>query len=103
MIFRHMQYVGEVPAKVIKYRFSEDIIDEMKKIDYSKLNEKMIRENINRLYEEITDKSQIDWLPKNKVEDRNVFFAQDLEHHCTIQNKKNDQLRDVDWGRRPEL
>lgn len=53
-----------VPAKVIKYRFSEDIIDEMKKIDYSKLNEKMIRENINRLYEEITDKSQIDWLPK---------------------------------------
>lgn len=55
---------GGVPAKGIKYRFSEDIIDEMKKIDYSKLNEKMIRENINRLYEEITDKSQIDWLPK---------------------------------------
>lgn len=63
MISRHMQYVGG-PAKVIKYRFSEPIIDEMKKIDYSKLNERMIRENINRLNEEITDISQIDWLPQ---------------------------------------
>lgn len=45
--------VGGVPAKVLKYRFSEDIVDVLKQIDFSKLNEKFIKENIDSLYKEI--------------------------------------------------
>lgn len=44
---------GGVPAKVIKYRFSGDIINELMKLDFSKLNEMIIMENIDELYEEI--------------------------------------------------
>lgn len=56
--------VGGVPAKVIKYRFEQDMIDELMKIDYSKLEKKDIEEHLDELYAELTDKSQIDWMPK---------------------------------------
>lgn len=46
--------VGGVPAKVIKYRFSEEVI---KKIKNMKLNDKMIKNNIDVLYKEITDEN----------------------------------------------
>lgn len=38
--------VGGVPAKVIKYRFEKEIIDELLKIDFSKLDYKVIKEHI---------------------------------------------------------
>ncbi len=47
--------VGGVPAKVIKYRFSQDIIDELLKIDFSSMDEKFIRENIDDFYKRISD------------------------------------------------
>lgn len=56
--------VGGVPAKVIKYRFSSDMIEELLKIDYSKLSEKMIKEHIDGLYSELDDVKQLDWLPR---------------------------------------
>ena len=37
--------VGGVPAKVIKYRFEESIIDELLKVDFSKLNRELIKSN----------------------------------------------------------
>lgn len=43
--------VGGVPAKFIKKRFNDDIIDELLKIDYSKITPEMICNNINDLYE----------------------------------------------------
>lgn len=55
--------VAGVPAKVIKYRFSQDIIDEMLKIDYSNLSEEAIKMNINKLYTEMSDKKLIEWMP----------------------------------------
>ena len=54
--------VGGVPAKVIKYRFPSDIIDELLKIDYNKMTEDMI--NINELYNELESIEQLEWVPK---------------------------------------
>ena len=56
--------VGGVPAKVIKYRFSEDLIEELLKVDYSKLTQEIIEEHIDDLYEELKTPQQLDWLPK---------------------------------------
>ena len=39
--------VGGVPAKIIRYRFSEDIIDALKKIEWWDLPETILKGNIN--------------------------------------------------------
>lgn len=47
--------VGGNPAKIIRKRFSEDLINELLEIDFSKLNlEKISSENINKFYETIS-------------------------------------------------
>lgn len=56
--------VGGIPAKVIKYRFSEDMINELLQVDYSKLTDEMVKENIEVLYQELTDLKQLDWMPR---------------------------------------
>ncbi len=56
--------VGGVPAKVIKYRFEPEMIEELLKIDYSKLTKEDIEKHIDELYVELKDKSQLDWMPK---------------------------------------
>ena len=56
--------VGGVPAKVIKYRFSPEIIEELLKIDYSKMDEKMIRSHVDELYEKLENINQLNWLPR---------------------------------------
>ncbi len=55
--------VGGVPAKVIKYRFEEPIREKLLKIDFSKLDEDMIREHIDELYQEVTENTDLSWLP----------------------------------------
>lgn len=56
--------VGGVPAKVIKYRFTQDLINELLKLDYSKLTDETIKKNIDDLYQKLTDVKQLEWLPK---------------------------------------
>lgn len=62
--------VGGVPAKVIKYRFSSEIIEQLLKLDYSKLTDDMIRERIDNLYTSLDGKSAdevqklLEWFPK---------------------------------------
>ena len=56
--------VGGVPAKVIKYRFEPEMIEELLKIDYSKLTKEDIKKHIDDLYTELKDPSQLDWMPK---------------------------------------
>lgn len=56
--------VGGVPAKVIKYRFSEEMISELMKVDYSKLTDDMVKEHIDELYNEVTDVKQLEWMPR---------------------------------------
>lgn len=56
--------VGGVPAKVIKYRFKEEMIEELLKIDYGKMTKEMIQAHEKELYTELTDLAQLDWEPK---------------------------------------
>lgn len=56
--------VGGVPAKVIKYRFEPEMIEEMLKVDYSKLTKEDIEKHIDELYMELKDIRQLDWMPK---------------------------------------
>lgn len=62
--------VGGVPAKIIKYRFNESVIDYMLTLDYSNLTENLIKEHINDLYKPIDAmkleelQKLYDWFPK---------------------------------------
>ena len=56
--------VGGVPARVIKYRFPPHIIAALQEVDYGKLTKEMIAEHAPRLYEELTDESQLEWMPR---------------------------------------
>lgn len=56
--------VGGVPAKVIKFRFSPTMIEELLKIDYSNLTKEMIKNHINELYTELENVNQLEWMPK---------------------------------------
>ena len=62
--------VGGVPAKIIKYRFSPEVIEQLIKLDYSKLTDDMIRKRIDDLYTSLDDKSPkeveklLEWFPK---------------------------------------
>ena len=58
------EIVGGVPAKVIKYRFEPEMIEELLKVDYSKLTNEDIEKHIDDLYMELKDPSQLDWMPK---------------------------------------
>ena len=58
--------VAGVPAKVVKYRFSPELISELLKIDYSKLSQEDIKKHINNFYETVSDAHQLNWMPKKK-------------------------------------
>lgn len=56
--------VGGVPAKVIKYRFEPEMIEQLLRIDYSKLDDTLISNHRHELYQKLNDVAQLDWLPK---------------------------------------
>ena len=62
--------VGGVPAKTIKYRFDQTVINYLLTLDYNNLDEDLIHEHIDDLYTPIEDKSleeitrMYDWFPK---------------------------------------
>ena len=64
--------VGGVPAKIIKYRFSPEVIEQLLKLDYSKLTDDMIWERIDDLYNSLDGKSPeeveklLAWFPKKQ-------------------------------------
>lgn len=58
--------VGGIPARIIKYRFPPHIVKQLLQIDYGKLTKEMIESHLDTLYEELTDVSQLEWLPKKK-------------------------------------
>lgn len=55
---------GGVPAKVIKYRFPQELIDELLKVDFSKVTPEAIRQHEHQLYETLQHPDQLAWLPK---------------------------------------
>lgn len=56
--------VGGVPAKVVKYRFNNEIINKMLKIDWSTIDNRIIKSNLNFFYEEIS-KENVDEIINN--------------------------------------
>lgn len=56
--------VGGIPAKVIKYRFSEEMISELLNVDYSKLTKEEVESHIEQLEKELTSIEQLDWMPR---------------------------------------
>ena len=58
--------VGGVPADIIKYRFSDNQIDELLKLDYSKLTEEEIKKHLNDLYQNYSNIQDYSWFPKKK-------------------------------------
>lgn len=58
--------VGGVQAKVIKYRFEPEMIEELIKVDYSKLTKEQIEQHIDELYAGLKDKKQLDWMLKKE-------------------------------------
>lgn len=63
--------VAGVPAKVIKYRFNEDLIKKLLKLDYSKLTYDLIKTNEELFYQEISNDNVdklIEIFGKNKGE-----------------------------------
>lgn len=56
--------VGGVPAKVIKYRFPPELIEELRKVDYGKLDATTICDHIDDLYRPLKTAEQINWMPK---------------------------------------
>lgn len=58
------EIAGGIPAKVIKRRFDNATIEQLIKIDYSKVNREMIQEHIDILYKDDFEESDLNWLPK---------------------------------------
>lgn len=62
--------VGGIPANVIKYRFSEEVIDYLLELDYKLLTESLVRDNIGLLYTQLENltlkeiKDMFEWFPK---------------------------------------
>ncbi len=55
--------VGGVPAKIIKYRFSEDLIEKLLHVDFSKFTDEFIKNHINDFYSSLEKESDLTWLP----------------------------------------
>ena len=70
--------VGGVSAKLIKYRFSQPVIDYLLTLDYSKLDESLVRDHTEELYTKIDGmdlnevKSLYNWFPKKIVPDKEI-------------------------------
>lgn len=61
-------YAIFVGNKVVKYRFDENIIKELLKVDFSKMNEKFIKDNIDLLYKDVNEENIKEIITKLKEE-----------------------------------
>lgn len=66
--------VGGVPAKLLRYRFSEPLRQALLSVDFSKLDRDTICRHEQQLYTPLESVSQLDWLPK-KAEPATVTVA----------------------------
>ena len=63
--------VGGIPAKVIRYRFSETIISKLMKLDFSKINADYVKEHIEAFYTDITKQENADRVLEELIEMQN--------------------------------
>jgi acetyltransferase-like isoleucine patch superfamily enzyme len=60
--------VGGVPAKILKYRFEPDMIQELLKVDYAKLDLETIRAHQADLYQPLENQDKLSWMLKHALE-----------------------------------
>lgn len=60
--------VGGVPAKVLKYRFEPEMIAQLVKLDYSKLDNNMVKNHVEELYRQLDFAEQLSWFPRKEAE-----------------------------------
>lgn len=58
--------VAGVPAKVIKYRFDNELVEKLIKVNYNTFDKEFIEKNLDKLYTPIYNDSQIEWLNKKE-------------------------------------
>ena len=58
--------VGGVPAKTIKYRFENELIKKLMNIDYEKIDDKTIKDNIDKLYNRVDLTEDMSFLPERQ-------------------------------------
>ena len=49
--------VGGVPAKVLRYRFSQEIIEKLLRVDMGKLTRQQIMANLDTIYTPLTEEN----------------------------------------------
>ena len=54
--------LGGVPGKIIKYRFSDEIIQALLGVDFSKLTKEDLLANEDKLYQRLDNPEQVAWL-----------------------------------------
>lgn len=65
--------MGGVPAKIVKYRFSPEVVEQLMQLDYGKLTDELIHEHEKELYTPIDQKSPeeieqlLSWFPKKET------------------------------------
>lgn len=58
--------VGGVPAKVIKYRFTEEICKKLYEIDYERFDPLTIKRRMKDFYTPVSSDTDLSWLPKKE-------------------------------------
>ena len=58
--------VGGVPAKVIKYRFEQDVIKKLIEIDYNRIEKTFIKDNLGSFYKSLNNGDDVEFLSKVK-------------------------------------
>lgn len=56
--------VGGSPAKIIRFRFESEVIEELLNVDYSKITKEMVKEHLDELCTNLENIKQLDWMPK---------------------------------------
>ena len=64
--------VGGTPAKIIKYRFTPNIIRKLNQIDYSRLDEDTIKQNIECFYSSVSDDTIDQYLSQLPLNEKNL-------------------------------
>lgn len=59
--------VGGLPAAIIKYRFDSNLIHELLKIDFDRLDKELIENHINELYTRLENIDQLEWMPQKQT------------------------------------
>lgn len=59
--------VGGVPARILKYRFSEEVIEKLIQINFGELDCYFIKNNINNFYVSVDRNIDLTWLPLKKT------------------------------------